>query len=136
MEIKTTYIAFDGKEFDDEDLCTEYEGKIRYPALLEQAKFYDRRGNRVAPQYVINDNDIAYFISLPTEEAVKQYKKLEEAAGHVRIDSMAEPGFYFYEDTGTDEYWHRVEDFPEYIANTYDSYRMAKSVKEQLDNED
>ena len=76
MEIKTTYIAFDGKEFDDEDLCTEYEGKIRYPALLEQAKFYDRRGNRVAPQYVINDSDLAYFVSLPTEEAVKQYKKL------------------------------------------------------------
>ena len=135
MEIKTTYIAFDGKEFDDEDLCTEYEGKIRYPALLEQAKFYDSRGNRVAPQYVINDSDLAYFISLPTEEAVKQYKKLEEAAGHVGIDNMNKPGFYFYEDTETNEYWHKVEDFPEFIANTYDSYKMAKSIKERLNNE-
>lgn len=133
MEIKMTYVAFDGKEFDDEDLCLEYEGKIRYPALLEQAKFYDSRGNKIIPRYVINNNDTVYFVNLLTEEAVKQYKKLEETAGNVGIDSINKPGFYFYEDVHG-RYWHEIKDFPEFIADEYDSYRIAKKLKEQLDN--
>ena len=131
MEIKMTYIAFDGKEFDDEDLCIEYEGKIRYSALLEQAKFYNYKGEELTLQSVINEDDIADIVNLPTEDAIKQFKELNITV----TDNIKIPGFYFYEDTETNEYWHRVEDFPEYIANTYDSYRMAKSVKERLDNE-
>ena len=130
MEIKTTYIAFDGKEFDDENLCAEYESATRYPALSTQAKFYNYKGEKLTLQSVINEDDVADMVNLPTEDAVKQFKKLDM----VVTDDIKIPGFYFYEDTGT-KYWHKVEDFPEFIANTYDSYRMAKSVKERLDNE-
>lgn len=134
MEIKITYVAFDGKEFNDENLCLEYEGEIRYPALLEQAKFYDSRGNRIIPRYAINDDDAVYFINLPTEEAVKQYKELEKTAGGVGVDNIDKPGFYFYEDTHG-KYWHTVKDFPEFIADEYNNYKMAKKIKEQLDDE-
>lgn len=131
MEIKTTYIAFDGKEFDDEDSCIEYEGKIRYSALLTQAKFYNYKGEELTLQSIINEDDIAGIVNLPTENAVKQFKELNITV----TDNIKIPGFYFYEDTETDEYWHRIEDFPEFVANLYDSYRMAKSIKERLDNE-
>ena len=133
MEIKTTYIAFDGKEFDDEDLCIEYEGKIRYSALLTQAKFYNYKGEELTLQSIINEDDIADIVNLPTKDAVKQFKEL----GITVTDNIKIPGFYFYEDCDRygEEYWHKVEDFPEFIANTYDSYRMAKSIKERLDNE-
>lgn len=134
MEIKTTYVAFDGKEFNDEDLCLEYEGKTRYSALLKQAKFYDKRGNKLTLRNIINEYDVIYFINLPTEEAVKQYKELEEVVGDVGIDDIDKPGLYFYEETH-DKYWHTVKDFPEFLADKYDSYRIAKKLKEQLDNE-
>lgn len=130
MEIKTTYIAFDGKEFDDENLCAEYESATKYPALLTQAKFYNYKGEKLTLQSIINEDDVADIINLPTKDAVKQFKELDM----VVTDDIKIPGFYFYEDTGN-KYWHRVEDFPEYIANTYSSYRTAKSVKERLDNE-
>lgn len=134
MEIKTTYVAFDGKEFDDEDLCFEYEGKTRYPVLLGQAKFYDRRGNKIILQDIIFGYNNAYFVDLPTEETVKQYKELEKAVGNAGADNINKPGFYFYEETHG-KYWHKVKDFPEFIADEYDSYRIAKKIKEQLDNE-
>lgn len=130
MEIKTTYIAFDGKEFDDEDLCTEYESATRYPALLTQAKFYNYKGEKLTLQSIISKNDIADIVNLPTKDAIEQFKELDTTV----TDDIKIPGFYFYEDTET-KYWHKIEDFPEFIANTYDNYRMAKSIKERLDNE-
>lgn len=129
MEIKTTYIAFDGEEFDNKDLCTEYERK-KYSALLTQAKFYNYKGEELTLQSVISEDDIADIVNLPSEDAIKQFKELEITV----TDDIKIPGFYFYEDTET-KYWHKIEDFPEFIANSYDSYRMAKSIKEQLDNE-
>lgn len=135
MKIKMTYIAFDGKEFNDEDLCLEYEGKIKYPALLGQAKLYDKRGNKLTLQDIINEYGDAYFVNLPTKEAVKQYKELEEERGGAEVvDDINKPGFYFYEDVHG-RYWHEVKNFSEFIADKYDSYRMAKKIKEQLDNE-
>ena len=136
MEIKTTYIAFDGKEFDDEDLCTEYEFQKKYCASLNAVHFYDYKGQeRHLKNVVTGEADSIFFVYLPTKEAVESAKEIWTEQGLMETDSMIEPGFYFYEDIETNEYWHRVEDFPEYIANTYDSYRMAKSVKEKLDNE-
>ena len=136
MEIKTTYIAFDGKEFDDEDLCTEYEFEKKYYASLNAVHFYDYKGRERHLKNVATDEaDTIFFVYLPTKEAVESAKKIWTEQGLMETDSMVDPGFYFYEDTETDEYWHKVEDFPEFIANTYDSYRMAKNIKERLDNE-
>lgn len=130
----TIYRAFDGKEFDDEDLCFEYEVKTKNPALLKQAKLYNQEGNKITLQDVIFNYSVAYFVDLPTEEAVKQYKELEKEAGEIGVDNINKPGFYFYEDTHG-KYWHEVKDFPEFVADKYGSYRLAKKIKEQLDNE-
>ena len=136
MEIKTTYIAFDGKEFDDEDLCMEYEIQKKYYASLNAVHFYNFKGQeRHLKNVVTGEADSIFFVYLPTKEAVESAKEIWTEQGLMGTDSIVEPGFYFYADAETNEYWHRVEDFPEYIANTYDSYRMAKSVKERLDNE-
>lgn len=136
MEIKTTYIAFDGKEFDDEDLCTEYEIQKKYYASLNAAHFYDYKGQEKHLNNVVTgEADSIFFAYLPTKEAIESAKEMWAKQGLMETNNMVEPGFYFYEDTETDEYWHRIEDFPEFVANFYDSYRMAKSIKERLDNE-
>lgn len=138
MEIKTTYIAFDSKEFDDEELCTEYEFQKKYCDSLNAVHFYDYRGReRHLKNVVTGEADSIFFVYLPTKEAVESAKEIWTEQGLMETDSMVEPGFYFYEDCDRygKEYWHKVEDFPESIADTYDSYRMAKSIKERLDNE-
>ena len=137
MEIKTTYRAFDGKEFDDEDLCTDYEIQKKYYASLNAVHFYNYKGQERHLKNVVTGEASIFFVYLPTKEAVESVKEIWTEQGLMGTDSMVEPGFYFYEDCDKygKEYWHKVEDFPEFIANTYDSYRMAKSIKERLDNE-
>lgn len=138
MEIKTTYIAFDGKEFDDKDLCLEYEHQKKYCTSLSKARFYDSKGREKPLNKVIaGEADSIFIVYLPSKEAVESFKEIWAEQGLIGTDGMIEPGFYFYEDCGgyEEEYWYRIEDFPEIIADTYDIYRMAKSVKERLDNE-
>ena len=40
MEIKTTYIAVDGTEFENKEVCLEYEASLT--AMCEHVRFYDR----------------------------------------------------------------------------------------------
>lgn len=138
MEIKTTYIAFDGKEFDDENLCAEYEYQKKYYTSLSMAHFYDYRGREKPLSTVItNEANLIFMAYLPSKEAVKTFRKIWAEQGLIGTDGMIEPGFYFYEDDKCDdkELWHMVDSFPEYIANQYHSYTIAKRVKEQFDNE-
>ena len=138
MEIKTTYIAFDGKEFDDEDSCMEYEFQKKYHASLNAAHFYNRRGQEKSLDTVIsNEANYIFMAYLPTEEAIETFKDLWKEEGLIGTNNVTKPGFYFYEDCmcEDEELWHLVDDFPEYIANQFNSYETAKKIKEQLDNE-
>lgn len=138
MEIKTTYIAFDGKEFDDEDLCLEYEAQKKYYSSLNAAHFYDSKGREKPLNRVIVDEANRIFMAyLPSKEAVESFKEIWAEQGLIGTDGIIEPGFYFYEDDKCDdkELWHMVDSFPEYIANQYHSYTIAKRAKEQFDNE-
>lgn len=138
METKTIYIAFDGKEFDDENECFEYECYEKYLKPFANAHFYNSKGQEQPLKDVIMYQANRTFMTyLPTVEAVEAFKEIMKEQNIIGVNNITKPGFYFYEDYNCDEedYWHRVEDFPNYIANRYDSYTKAKKVKEQLENE-
>lgn len=138
MKTIITYVAFDGKEFNDEDLCAKYEKCKKYFEPLKKARFFDHKGREKSLNSILSDEAAYIFMAyLPTEEVVKAFKDLWEKEGLSGTDSITKPGFYFYEDCMCEdaELWHMVDGFPEYIANKFDSYKTAKKIKEQLDNE-
>ena len=44
---KTIYIAFDGKEFDDEDDCREYELNTKLKDIGDDLLLYDKNGKKI-----------------------------------------------------------------------------------------
>ena len=85
---KTVYIADDGREFDDEDDCLNYE----CDAIEEQLKgyCYDHKLNEIS----VDRCEIAY---LPTEMLVKAFIRVCDDYGCV-TEGIAETGIYMYSD--------------------------------------
>lgn len=134
MESKTIYIAFDGKEFNDKDECLEYERRKKYLKPFAKAHFYNFKGQEISVNDAINDIDMVFIVFLPTIEAVKSFRELNYQLTLSESNDITEPGIYFFEEAGEKD-WHEIEDFPCELANTYDRYKTAKQIKEQLENE-
>lgn len=133
----TIYKAFDGKEFDNEEDCQNYETQEKYGNPLDPCAFYNANGKRIPTRDVIDDcADTVFIAHLPTAETVQVFNDLLAIGEGYNYapDDITQPGLYFYEDC-LYKYWHEIESFPEFIANTYEIYREAKKIKEQLKNE-
>ena len=63
----TTYIAFDGEEFDDEDDCLAYERKLQATNFEGEIFLYNI--NREPIPLDIEDLDDVYFVNIETERA-------------------------------------------------------------------
>lgn len=71
---KTLYIAFDGKEFDDEYDCADYE--IEQMMLNAKGlRMYDENGN------LTDDAERCDYLFCPTEEDAAAYAALSEYIG-------------------------------------------------------
>lgn len=92
------YIADDGREFDDEDECADYEFN-----LLEASLTY--YNNEVE---VTDDVEGCYFINLSTATDVKRFKKICDTCG-CTTDGIDKPGVYMYID-GRDGRWTNMEE--------------------------
>lgn len=134
MTEKTTYIAFDGVEFEFEDECLEYENTCHYYKSLTNAHFYNFHGQEIAPNDLVYNIECVYIALLPTMEAVEGFKEIERNLGYEEVDEITKPGFYFYEEL-EEKSWHKVEEFPQFVANTFEIYNTAKQIKERLENE-
>ena len=65
------YKAFDGKLFEDEDECSDYEYELRQHSLVKNIKFYDLHDNLLNIEKAYDINDILYDIHkvvIPTEQ--------------------------------------------------------------------
>jgi len=67
---KTVYVANDGKEFDDEDECVEYEAQTEFSDILQSITFYSEQGEVISFDNDINSFQIALddanFILIPS----------------------------------------------------------------------
>lgn len=86
--MKVVYYAFDGKDFDDEDECQEYEFELLRRSL--EVKMFDRAGN--------NEEDLeqAFFVYIPNKES---YKKLVDYAERLDLICPYEEGLWEWNET-------------------------------------
>ena len=80
MEIKTTYVADDGVEFDTEQECYEYEH--RYDNIVKSGVvFFDSKHNRMPTDDIIYCAERCLGLYVPTEESAKLVHELFRELG-------------------------------------------------------
>ena len=86
--MRIVYIAFDGKEFDKEEVCREYEENLRDTFVM-----WDRKGNET------DDPDHAMFLLLKTEGAGAAFIKACESHGTYSAGICdGDIGFFYWDD--------------------------------------
>ena len=108
MKTKTIYIAFDGREFEDETECYEYEMDKQFAEIQNELVMKDSKGNMVD----IIDFDSCDYLVCKTKRAAEIL--YEWAVGYFGYNvpwntkHAADEGYYFYNyDT---EQWEDIEE--------------------------
>ena len=104
----TTYVAFDGSEFDDEDDCLAYERTMQATDYEDEIFFYDN--NRKPVPLNVEDLDDVYFVNIETEKAREWFIDRCRNCGSThpwsynphREEEFPLTGFFYY----SDEEWH------------------------------
>ena len=108
MTEKTVYIAFDGKEFEDEYECERYENKKLQNKYGKDLLVYDENGKLIAL-----DNDYRLFqesayVVCKSEEALNYLNKIFYDNNANDIDYEGNFPVSFYYDFKTGE-WEKIE---------------------------
>lgn len=107
MIVKQTYIAEDGKEFEYERECAEYEAQIRAKEFKDTAMLFDSEGNPLP--LTSTGFETCYFILCRTDEAARY---MEEEFGNWvnpwcgRDASPIKAGCWIF----YNEYWQDAKD--------------------------
>ena len=106
---KTVYIAFDGKEFDDEDDCREYELNTKLKDIGDDLLLYDKNGKKIEK---IDNQLLAESIDYIVVKSEKAYEYFVEQMDYFGLNY---PDFYdspicsYYYDYDENE-WISIED--------------------------
>lgn len=103
MTEKTTYIAFDGKEFEDYNECERYESKVMQEKLL----VYDDEGELLSldSDYYLSQNSA--YVVCKSEEALNYLNKTFDYNKVNSIDYEGKFPASFYYNFETDE-WEEI----------------------------
>ena len=110
MKEITKYISDDGKEFDDEDECLDYERGIKIKKVYG-FKAYDRQGKEIFPKDYVSDMDYftydAYYIKVTDIRGWEEFEELcrDEFDTYFcdGLEDISETGLYFKDDDH--DYW-------------------------------
>lgn len=103
------YVAFDGKEFDNEEECRDYENELN----IKSIEAYDEDFNRI-------DFDSATYVVIHSEAELNFIDKVCDYNGWTS-DGLMETGLYRYNSSWRDDRWEKVKipyflkDFVEFI---------------------
>ena len=78
--MKVVYIADDGKEFDDEFDCINYEWKVNHPHLKDIG-FYDEENNKLTDIFSEEVYCITETVVIPDEIALKELQEFADYTG-------------------------------------------------------
>lgn len=106
--MRTIYIADNGKEFDDQFKCEDYEWLLNHPHL-KNVKCYDKDGKQLEDIMEDDTYNYCYKIIVPTDEAVKELNDLADYAGFCFYLHITETGTWIYKEDGIDRF-ERVSD--------------------------
>ena len=127
MEI--IYRAFDGKEFDDEELCEAYERFMSTSKECMGFNLYDVNGDAVQlfdEEYRVND-DFYYIITHDEVESTTLYNILHDACISSPWDGTCdnfEAGRYYYDTREC--VWKNFKDFEETYNYMIDIFNQDK----------
>lgn len=109
MTEKTIYIAFDGKQFDYEDDCREYELNTKLKDIGDDLLLYDKNGKKIEK---IDNQLLAESIDYIVVKSEKAYEYFVEQMDYFGLNY---PDFYnspicsYYYDYDENE-WINIED--------------------------
>ena len=108
------YEAYDGKRFNYEDECLEYEAKLDFTKYGKEVKLYDYQKNPINITLETDLEDVLdeiCYIKTKSEEEVKAVVDLFNNCGYRSpYDGVLHKiGTLRYIDSGRDGYWENVE---------------------------
>lgn len=105
--MKIVYIADDGKEFNDEFECYNYEWLLHHPHLKD-IKCYDKDGKLLSNIMADDTYNYSQVIVVPTDECAKELSDLAEYSGYCYYHHITEAGIWKFEEKGTDGRFEKV----------------------------
>lgn len=106
---KTIYVAFDGKEFDDEGDCREYELNTKLKDIGDDLLLYDKNGKKIEKidnQLLAESID---YIVIKSEKAYEYFVEQMDYFGLNYPDYYNSPICSYYYDYDENE-WINIED--------------------------
>ena len=94
--MKIIYIADDGKEFDDEYDCMDYEWILNHP-YIKDVFFYDKDENNLEDILSQETYEIADRIIVSNENALNDFRELVSYAGFCAYDDIVECGEWVFD---------------------------------------
>ena len=94
--MRVVYIAEDGKKFDDEFECQDYEWKLKHTTHLKDIHLFDKDGNELEDIFSDDTYDNADKVIVLTDEAIKDLQELAEYTGFICYDSITSPGEWMF----------------------------------------
>ena len=130
----TTYVAFDGSEFDDEDDCVAYERKLQAVDYEGEIFFYDI--NRKPIPLYVEDLDDVYFINIKTKKAGRWFIDRCDDYGlrHLgnydlrREKELLMTGFFWFSIDDSD--WHHWQTEMESLRAIGDYFQLFEEEEE------
>ena len=118
--MRTLYIADDGKNFEDEYECRNYEFCISHPHL-KTIELYDRHGKKLTNPL---DEDTYFNFTKIIIHSEEELTDLYEAADYAGFS-----GYYDIKDVGTWIFDKDKEKFVKYVNPTFNQELSDKYVK-------
>ena len=94
--MRVVYIADDGKEFDDEFECEDYEWSLNHPRLND-IHIYDETDDELRDIFSEETYRCAEKIIVSDDETAKTLRDLGEYTGCCGYDGVTGPGKWIYD---------------------------------------
>ena len=107
--MRVVYIADDGKEFDNEFDCEDYEWKLKHHHLND-VRFYDKDDMRLRDIFSEDTYENVVKIIVPNDYAVIDMKELARYTGYCYYSHITEAGTWTFELNGADGKFVKVGD--------------------------
>ena len=83
MTEKITYIAFDGKEFTDEDECIEYETELNFGAFKDHVFLFN--SVRQPMSFSLANFEACFYVTINDDRAAASFVDAMEAEGYTEL---------------------------------------------------
>lgn len=134
--MKVIYIADDGKEFEDKDMCLEYENlhNAKIKKLLSEIHAFTEEGKEIKVSGLLDEYDIetmsreAVYVTFDSDEARHFFDDKQEHYGYVPIHecTTCRDGDVFIYSDCADE-WISAKEMIEHYQAILDKFRNERS---------